>query len=183
MGYFSGYDGLKENLKYNSCNIRHNLCQRCYKLGSTDKPKCPSLKGDCLDKYGTSKYNLKRTDMCEHPDKYAFKDEEIAMAAYNGFIGRGFIHLTHEDNYRKVFNYLVEKGCAPKNFLNNPSILSNDIETAVMSACAFFEMNGANTAADNDDFDHIMRIVNARDTNRNEKFKLLNKVKLIINNK
>ena len=51
---------------------------------------------------------------------------------------------------------------------------------AVAGACAFFEMNRGNTAADKDNFDQVMNIINAYDTNRNKKLGLLNKIKGIL---
>ena len=112
-----------------------------------------------------------------NPDKYAGRAEDIAMAAYSGYIGRGFIHLTHKNNYKLIYNYLISKGCNPQDFLNNPLYLSDDLETAAMSACAFFEKNGGNIASDGDDFNQVMNIVNARDRNKDEKLKLLKIIK------
>ena len=41
-------------------------------------------------------------------------------------------------------------------------------------------MNRGNTAADKDNFDQVMNIINAYDTNRNKKLGLLNKIKGIL---
>jgi len=172
VGYFKDPSLLKENLKYTKCNIQKNLCQQCYSLQQGDSPKCPSNKSTC-----STKYSGLRLDMCDNPNDYKGDDEKIALAAYNGFMGRGFIHLTWETNYKKIYDYLILKGCAPKNYLEEPKYLSNDYETAAMSACAFFEKNGCNTQADADNFDGVMNIVNSQDSNKEDKRKLLKDIK------
>jgi len=173
--YFEDKKYLKENLKYTKCNIQYNLCQKCYSFGENDKEKCPTVKGDCK-----SKYTGDRLDMCENPDEYAGDDEKIAKAAYNGYMGRGFIHITWRDNYEKIYNYLKEKGLNPIDFVNNPQLVSENIEIASMTACAFFAKNGCLEKADKDDFDGVMDIVNKNDTNKDRKRALLNIIRPII---
>lgn len=167
---------LKEDLNYTICNIKHNLCQNCYKLKEDDHAKCPSNKSEC-----STKYSGKRLEMCENPEDYAGDDEEIALAAYEGYMGRGFIHLTWKDKYEAVYNYCVEKGLNPQNFKEDPKLLSNNIEMAAMSACAFFDKYGCNQQADLDNFEGVMNIVNKNDTNKGEKITLLSVVKSKIN--
>jgi hypothetical protein len=117
----------------------------------------------------------------EDPGIYAGQSEEIAIAAYDGFIGREFFHLTLKTNYVSTYNYLISNGCVPENYLTNPTNLSDDLETFAMSACAFFDLKGCNTQADNDNFEGMMNIVNTADRNRNDKSTLLQKIKNIMN--
>jgi len=176
VSYFESKASLKENLNYTKCNIQYNLCQKCYSFGEKDNAKCPTKKGDCM-----SKYTGERLEMCENPDEYAGDDEKIAKAAYNGYMGRGFIHLTWRSNYESVYNYLIEKGLTPPDFVNNPKLLSENIEIAAMTACAFFAKNGCNEKADKDDFEGVTDIINKNDTNRDKKRELLSLIKQIIN--
>ena len=172
--YFESATELKENLNYTECNIKYNLCKKCY---SCRTKKCfDCTKGNC-----SKSYNKQRAYMCNNPSEYAGLPEKIADVAYGGFMGRGFIHLTSKDHYDEIYNYRIEKGCSPKPFLQNPIYLSNDIETAAMSACAFFESKGCILQANKDNFDGVTNIVNLKDTNREDKKKLLKKIKIIMN--
>ncbi len=165
---FKNESSLKEDLNYSKCNIKYNLCQKCYSFKDGDSPKCPTDTSDC-----SPYYSGERLKMCKNPKNYAGDDEKIALAAYDGFMGRGFIHLTWKENYLKVYNYCVQKGLNPKNFVTDPKLVSNDFEVAAMSACAFFALKGCLSEADQDDFDGVMNIVNASDTNKDKKRNLL----------
>ncbi len=172
IGAFKDKGYLKEDLNYSSCNIRFNLCKKCYSFKTDDKAKCPTEEGDCK-----KNYTGKRQEMCDDPDEYANDDEAIALAAYDGYMGRGFIHLTWKENYEKIYLYCFQKGINPLNFKDEPKLLSDNVEMAAMSACAFFEKNGCNQQADLDNFNGVMNKVNASDTNKDKKLTLLAKVK------
>jgi predicted chitinase len=182
IGYETGYfspDKLEEDLYYKACGIRRIFCQSCYK-----KDKCPTIQTcDCDLVYKTPNFNENRADMCENPQNYARNPSKISMAAYGGYHGRGFIHLSLKSNYVSIYNYLKDHGCSPKDFVSTPKYLSEDYETAAMSACAFFRKKGCNAQADNDNFDGVMNIVNMYDSDeaKTARKALLEKIKGIMN--
>ena len=118
----------------------------------------------------------------EEADAYARKPEKIANRVYanrngNGgeetgegwkYRGRGLIQLTGKDNYRAFADWIGD----PR-ILDEPDLVSS--EYAVHSAVFYWDRNGLNTLADNDDVVAVTRRINGGTNGLSHRRELLNK--------
>ncbi|MEL7041641.1 MAG: peptidoglycan-binding protein [Pseudomonadota bacterium] len=100
--------------------------------------------------------------------QHARKPELIANTVYGGrsdlgnrepgdgwrFRGRGFIQLTGRANYTK-FGEITGL-----DLVNDPDLIRRDLKESVRVACAFWQTNGLNTFADQNDASKVSRGVN-----------------------
>lgn len=70
------------------------------------------------------------------------------------YIGRGVLHLTGRENYGKYGKILHE------DLINHPDRVASNPDTAVRTACEFWQLRAVNGHADRDDFRAVTLIVN-----------------------
>lgn len=114
--------------------------------------------------------------------KYANKPKEIANRVYANrmgnvksndgydFRGRGFIQITGRYNYTRLSK---DTGI---DFVNNPDLLLEEAN-AMISALWFWNKNGLNNFADNDDIITITKRINGGKNGLEHRIQLLNKYK------
>lgn len=122
-------------------------------------------------------------------NEYARKPEKIANKVYanrmgNGdeasgdgwkYRGRGLIQLTGKNNYKACGEALGI------DLLKMPDLITSDPYICVKSACWFWNKNGLNTFADNDDVKTITKRINGGFNGLDDRTNLLKKAKNILN--
>lgn len=87
------------------------------------------------------------------------------------FIGRGLLHLTGRLNYSKIGKNLGE------DLVLNPQSVASDLNLAVRTACEYWKITNINDAADKDDFNTVMRLINGGHNGRDERYAALQRAK------
>lgn len=90
------------------------------------------------------------------------------------YIGRGLLHLTGHDNYRKYGEKLNQ------DLEHNPERVAKEYDLAVRTACVFWRDKGLNRYADLDDFLEITHRVNGGHHGRVRREQALNKIKFAL---
>jgi predicted chitinase len=116
-----------------------------------------------------------REGLWSNEDQYAHHPQALANLVYSGrmengteasgdgykYRGRGLIQLTGRDNYTcytEVHNNFYPGD--PKDFLQDPDLLVNDLRYAVESACFYWQKRGVNEVADLDSVANVTIKVN-----------------------
>lgn len=116
-----------------------------------------------------------RNGLWSNSDYYARNPEHLGSLVYANrmdnenestgdgykYRGRGLIQLTGKRNYRKFTNDHNHR--YPErmmDFLQEPELVSSDLEFAVESACFYWGLYRINDAADRDDIDAVTTIIN-----------------------
>lgn len=117
-----------------------------------------------------------RNGLWSNPDYYAHNPEHLGNLVYanrmgngpesggNGYKyrGRGLIQLTGKDNYTAfTTDHNQRFPSNQKDFLEEPDLISIDLEVAVESACFYWLHYRVNTAADRDDIEAVTTIINS----------------------
>lgn len=119
-------------------------------------------------------------------EAYARKPEKIANRVYanrmgNGdeesgdgwkYRGRGLIQLTGKNNYQSFSYYISEP-----EIMNNPDLVSDKNEFALLSATWFWTVNKLNQYADKEDIKGITRVINGGYNGLSERMNLYYKIK------
>jgi putative chitinase len=97
--------------------------------------------------------------------------------------GRGIFQLTGKSNYGQFNNFYVNKFDENADFLNNPELISNDLELAVISALWYYENRVTKriTVDENTEVEKVTLLVNGGDNGLPHRKELFDKVKLFIN--
>lgn len=66
--------------------------------------------------------------------------------------------------------------------VNNPTIVSSDLDLAVRTACEYWRNRSINIYADNDDFDMVTYKINGGHNGRDERYNALRRAKKAGNN-
>lgn len=87
------------------------------------------------------------------------------------FIGRGLLHLTGRDNYKRFGEKIHE------DLVNHPERVAKEYNLAFRTACAFWQARKLNNFADLDDFPEITRRVNGGRNGREIREQALTEIK------
>ena len=87
------------------------------------------------------------------------------------YVGRGLLHLTGHDNYKKYGDKLRE------DLVSHPERVAKEYDLAVRTSCAFWQSRGLNKYADMDNFIEITRRVNGGFNGRAERERVLKEIK------
>lgn len=132
--WFQVYDINKTQLR-----VAHFLAQSCYEtenfLSLTERPRHGGMEYEPNTSAGRKVGNHSPGDGPK-------------------FIGRGLLHLTGYDNYKKYGNEINE------DLVNHPEIVASDLSLAVRTSCMFWQSRRLNQLADKDDFDEVCLRVN-----------------------
>lgn len=137
-----------------------------------------------------SRFNLSGTSGKLNANNYLRNSVKLANEVYanrygNGnassgdgakYLGRGFMHLTFKDNYKRASLAIYED----ERLMQNPELVSSDLSVAVATACWFWKTNGLNELADADEFTATTKKVNGSTRPVQERVPILRNSKMLV---
>lgn len=137
-----------------------------------------------------SRFNLSGTSGKLNANNYLRNSVKLANEVYanrygNGnassgdgakYLGRGFMHLTFKDNYKRASLAIY----GDERLVQNPELVSNDLSVAVATACWFWKTNGLNELADADEFTATTKKVNGSTRPVQERVPILRNSKMLV---
>ena len=137
-----------------------------------------------------SRFNLSGTSGKLNANNYLRNSVKLANEVYanrygNGnassgdgakYLGRGFMHLTFKDNYKRASLAIYED----ERLVQNPELVSSDLSVAVATACWFWKTNGLNELADADEFTATTKKVNGSTRPVQERVPILRNSKMLV---
>lgn len=133
----------------------------------------------------------KRTKLWTQPNKYSQNPRALLSYVYadrmgNGneeseegykYRGQGLIQLTGKSNYETLDSYLNDNGFSQFDVVENPELLLNNMEVAVLAAFHFWEVKDINSLADLDNLRRVTFKVNGGYNGISDREIKLNKAK------